>query len=82
MRNAAVLPDPVCAHAIKSFLDNATGMPYRCTGVGFLYPQRSILAASAAYTLSYEKSYTDRTSRGTISTGMLAYMSSEMPDCL
>lgn len=33
---AAVLPEPVCAHAIRSRLASAMGMAYFCTGVGFL----------------------------------------------
>ena len=35
-QNAAVFPDPVCAHAMRSFPAREMGMAYFCTGVGFL----------------------------------------------
>ena len=35
-QNAAVLPEPVCAHAIRSRPASEMGMAYFCTGVGFL----------------------------------------------
>merc|ERR1719234_698256 len=35
-RNAAVLPEPVWAQAIMSLEAKTIGMPFFCTGVGFL----------------------------------------------
>ena len=35
-QNAAVLPDPVCAHAMRSLLARPMGIEYFCTGVGFV----------------------------------------------
>merc|ERR1719234_1905627 len=37
-RKAAVLPEPVWAQAIMSLEAMMIGMPFFCTGVGFLYP--------------------------------------------
>jgi hypothetical protein len=36
-QKAAVLPDPVCAQAIKSLPAREIGMACFCTGVGFTY---------------------------------------------
>ena len=36
-RKAAVLPEPVCAHAIRSLLPIMIGTACFCTGVGLLY---------------------------------------------
>ena len=50
-KNAAVLPEPVCAHTIKSdasFLSLkpiAAGIECFCTGVGFTYPHNLIFLA-------------------------------------
>ena len=41
-RKAAVLPEPVCAHAIRSLLLRTTGMEYFCTGVGRVYLHNSM----------------------------------------
>ena len=36
-QKAAVLPEPVCAHAMRSRFASEMGMAWRCTGVGFEY---------------------------------------------
>mmetsp|Transcript_72801 Transcript_72801/g.236491 ORF Transcript_72801/g.236491 Transcript_72801/m.236491 type:complete len:273 (-) Transcript_72801:608-1426(-) len=48
VRNAAVLPLPVCALTMTSVHSRAAGMACFCTGVGVLYPHLSILATSAS----------------------------------
>mmetsp|Transcript_21307 Transcript_21307/g.52913 ORF Transcript_21307/g.52913 Transcript_21307/m.52913 type:complete len:222 (-) Transcript_21307:84-749(-) len=47
-QNAAVLPEPVCAHAIRSRHASEMGMAYFCTGVGFLNLHRLMLAFTAS----------------------------------
>ena len=46
-QKAAVLPEPVCAQAMRSRPAMPMGMEYRCTGVGFVYLHRCTLAISA-----------------------------------
>ena len=36
-KKAAVFPEPVCAHAIRSLCAIMIGTAYFCTGVGFMY---------------------------------------------
>lgn len=37
-KNAAVLPEPVCAHAMISLEASTIGIAFFCIGVGLLYP--------------------------------------------
>lgn len=37
-KKAAVFPEPVWAHAIRSRPEDITGMEHFCIGVGILYP--------------------------------------------
>ncbi len=79
-QKAAVLPDPVCAHAIMSRPPRPMGIAYFCTGVGFVYLQRRMLPISASpRSRSSKVSMCAGTSRPLVSTGMSSYASKLMP---
>ena len=54
-QKAAVLPDPVCAHAIRSRPATPMGMEYRWTGVGLVYLHRATLAMRAGPEVKKER---------------------------
>ena len=79
-QNAAVLPEPVCAHAIKSLPARDAGMAYFCTGVGFL----NLHLFTFAFTLdprsrSSKEEIGAGTSRPLVSTGISSYKSKSKP---
>ena len=79
-QNAAVLPEPVCAHAIKSLPASEAGMAYFCTGVGFLNLHLLIFAFTAApRSRSANDVMGSGTSRPLVSTGMSSYRSKSNP---
>lgn len=79
-QNAAVLPEPVCAHAIMSRPARPIGMAYFCTGVGLVNLQRRMLAIRPSPRSSCSNVSTCAgTSWPLVSTGMSSYASKLMP---
>mmetsp|Transcript_13552 Transcript_13552/g.32928 ORF Transcript_13552/g.32928 Transcript_13552/m.32928 type:complete len:264 (-) Transcript_13552:1314-2105(-) len=83
-RNAAVLPDPVWAHAMMSCPEQRIGSACFCTGVGTTYPAREMLSliGCARSSASWKVSMTGIpicSIVGTHSTGMSSYLSKAMP---
>jgi hypothetical protein len=79
-QKAAVFPDPVWAHAMRSLPAREMGMAWRCTGVGRTYLQRRMLSLSPApRSISAKVETGGGTSRPLVSTGMSSYASKLIP---
>ena len=79
-QKAAVLPEPVCAHAIRSRRLSEMGIAYFCTGVGFLNLHRWMLRLMAApKSMSAKSLMGSGQSCPDVSTGMSSYASKSMP---
>mmetsp|Transcript_10503 Transcript_10503/g.44686 ORF Transcript_10503/g.44686 Transcript_10503/m.44686 type:complete len:252 (+) Transcript_10503:1011-1766(+) len=78
-QNAAVFPDPVCAHAIRSLRAMEMGIAYFCTGVGFLNLHRSMFLFTAAPKSMSWNVLMDSSHGGEHSTGMSSYISKSIP---
>ena len=79
-QNAAVFPEPVCAHAIRSRPASLMGIAYFCTGVGFLNLHRSMFLFTEAPKSMSEKSLMGSgTFSPEVSTGMSSYASKSIP---
>ena len=78
-QNAAVFPDPVCAHAMRSRRAKEIGIAYFCTGVGFLNLHRAMFLFTAA---PKSTSWNDAMGSGhaspDVSTGISSYASKSM----
>uniref|UniRef100_A0A0A9DNM5 Uncharacterized protein n=1 Tax=Arundo donax TaxID=35708 RepID=A0A0A9DNM5_ARUDO len=80
-QKAAVFPDPVCAHAMRSRPASEIGMACRCTGVGRTYLHRRMLSLSASpRSISAKVETGGGTSRPLVSTGMSSYASKLIPE--
>lgn len=79
-QNAAVFPEPVCAHAIRSRPARPIGIEYLCTGVGFVYLHLATLAMRAGpRSTSVNVEIGSGTFSPVASTGMSSYASKLMP---
>ena len=79
-QNAAVLPEPVCAHAIRSRPASEMGMAYFWTGVGFLNLHLSMFLFTAEpKSMSWNVLMGSGMFSPDVSTGMSSYASKSIP---